>query len=101
MKKNTNNTFCCESLDFFIKEKEYPILYSKAYRSFDMRVLDGGSSVIVMKYCPWCGEKFPKELTDTFFSELSKCLNKDAGLDDIDDAPKEFQTDEWWKKRGL
>jgi hypothetical protein len=50
-------------------------------------------------YCPWCGTKLPKELSDTWF----ETLEKEYGIDDPYkiNYPQEFNTDEWWIKRGL
>jgi Zn-finger nucleic acid-binding protein len=53
-----------------------------------------------MNYCPFCGAKFPERLD----GELSKILQTEYGLEswkEYKKAPKEFKTDEWWKKRGL
>ena len=99
--KNNKVNFCCELLNYYLSEKEIPIIYNQQDRSFSIRVLDGGSSVITMRYCPWCGKEFPENLRNIFFDELSKYLNKDAGIEDIDGAHKDFQTDAWWKKRKL
>ena len=54
----------------------------------------------VMKYCPYCRAKLPRQLDD----KLTEILQKEYGLTswkDYKKAPKEFHTDEWWKKRGL
>jgi hypothetical protein len=57
-----------------------------------------------MEYCPYCGKKMPKELTDEWYD----ILEKEYGLIDVNPGdyhdkriPKEFWTDEWWRKRGL
>ncbi|MDR3223979.1 MAG: hypothetical protein LBT03_00095 [Holosporales bacterium] len=54
----------------------------------------------VLAYCPFCGAKFPERLGD----KLTEILQKEYGLGswkDYKKTPPEFQTDEWWKKRGL
>lgn len=54
----------------------------------------------IMDYCPFCGAKLPERLDD----KLTEILQKEYGLNswrDYKKAPKEFHTDEWWKKRGL
>ena len=53
-----------------------------------------------MDYCPFCGAKLPERLD----SKLTEILQKEYGLTswrDYKKAPKEFHTDEWWKKREL
>ena len=53
-------------------------------------------------YCPWCGSKLPKELSDEWFDILE---NEYGILDphhtERKKVPIEFKTDEWWKKREL
>ncbi len=53
-----------------------------------------------MDYCPFCGAKFPERLD----KKLTEILQNEYGLTswrDYKQAPHEFDTDEWWKKRGL
>ena len=53
-----------------------------------------------MDYCPFCGAKLPDRLDN----KLTEILQKEYGLEswkDYKKAPKEFHTDEWWRKRGL
>jgi hypothetical protein len=57
----------------------------------------------VIDFCPFCGTKVPKSLT----KKRSEILEREFGIDDPYDTkqkkriPQEFETDEWWKKRGL
>ncbi len=55
-----------------------------------------------LNFCPWCGKKMPKDLWDRWYDEIEK-LGFELPLepDDYDKIPKEYMTDEWWKKRGL
>ena len=54
-----------------------------------------------IKFCPWCGEKLPKELDDEWGTILEKEYGiKMPGLNK-DKVPQEFLTEDWWKKRGL
>ncbi len=39
---------------------EVPIVYIAKYKEFAIKVLDGGSSYIVLKFCPWCGHILPR-----------------------------------------
>jgi len=55
---------------------------------------------VPVNYCYLCGTKLPERLDD----KLTEILQKEYGLTswrDYKKAPKEFHTDEWWKKRGL
>lgn len=33
--------------------------YFPEYREYGLIIHDGGSSVILIQYCPWCGSKLP------------------------------------------
>jgi hypothetical protein len=103
------------------------ILYSPVGRSYSIPV---GSSKekgvdVGISYCPFCGVKFPSDLGEKWFEvirtelgedylpdsevEFEKFLCRKTGEKYIPDPnrptpkplPEEFQTDEWWKKRGL
>jgi hypothetical protein len=34
---------------------EETIRYIAKFREYGVRVLDGGSSYVVLRFCPWCG----------------------------------------------
>ncbi|WP_316353402.1 DUF6980 family protein [Candidatus Trichorickettsia mobilis] len=89
--------YCCDELQFHIKERERIIIYIPITRSYLIKVSDHVGQEI--KFCPWCGNKLPKDLTTIRASIIFDELH----LDDYDDQrlPSEFKTDEWWKKRGL
>ena len=36
--------------------------YSAAFREYGLIVHDGGSSVVIIAYCPWCGTQLPGSL---------------------------------------
>lgn len=75
--------------------------YDEKTRDFSIKSPVSGSHRI--PFCPWCGTKFPKDLID----EWHQILEEEYGIDSPDNTeqskriPAEFQTDEWWKKRGL
>jgi len=57
-----------------------------------------------LQFCLFCGTKLPEPL----FEQWAEILEKEYGLDNpySDEEqkkriPREFLTDEWWKKRGL
>ena len=71
----------------------------KEYATRDLGEYTGGD-FDAMLYCPFCGAKLPERLDD----KLTEILQGEYGLSswkDYKKAPKEFHTDEWWKKRGL
>ncbi|MBB1243091.1 hypothetical protein GL263_05850 [Streptomyces durbertensis] len=56
-------------------------------------VPDGGSSGLVIDFCPWCGARPPESRRDGWFDELER-----LGLDpDVDAPPAEYTDDRWWR----
>jgi hypothetical protein len=107
---------CCEDMDFFLKEKKVAIFYNPIFREYYIRLrsyIDGKQAIYA---CPWCGYKFPKSLLEIYID----LLQRDYGMSyrvsigeywdfvncvsyskESDKVPEEFNSDEWWKKRGL
>lgn len=92
-------------MNFFLKENKVSIGYSKRFRSYYLNLKSSGGCQDIY-YCPWCGKKLPKNLDNEYDTELSNVLK--IPVDEISlynyhdpNLPKEFKTDEWWKKRGL
>jgi hypothetical protein len=102
----------CSSLEDSLEE-DYPIVYMpniKTYGILKERNFKDGYWVEGNKaeycdfepinYCKSCGAKLPEKLD----RQLTEILQNEYGLEtwrDYKSAPAEFQTDEWWKKRGL
>ncbi len=94
-----NDSYCCEKLKFHHLNKEQIIFYIQQYREYGIKVNNDVYQKI--DFCPWCGCKFSTSLKCQFFEALSNELNKEVGIDDLHQAPAEFKSDEWWKKRNL
>lgn len=79
------------------------ICYNRKYRSYSLSPIC--LPTYALTYCPYCGTKVPKELYDEWYQELGKLGYTEEQLTDYEFArtgiPEEFQTDAWWKKRGL
>jgi hypothetical protein len=96
---------CCENLQTSVKRNE--IVYNKLRGCFWFYIkcdYDDSYGLYRLGYCPFCGTQLPKDRMD----EFEEILEKDYGimLCDVDPRdpstyPPEFQTDEWWRKRGL
>ena len=60
-----------------------------------------------IKFCPWCGKKFPERIDpwDTIKKEYGEDYVKYSHEPSYKKLPpelmKEFETDEWWKKRNI
>ena len=87
---------CRRELGHAISDDDVPIVFVAKFREIGIRVLDGGSSYILLSTCPWCGRALPASLRDEWFNELKR-----RGIDDpvTDTIPSEF-TDERWYSRG-
>lgn len=64
--------FCCGKMTTAVKSDEIPIVYWPQFREFGIRVLDGGSSLIVLNTCPWCGQRLPESLRDKWFEKAER-----------------------------
>jgi hypothetical protein len=101
--------YCCTALQKRIEQRcdvhkdvfdcpDNLICYIDKIDEYGLIIHDGGSSYICISYCPFCGSKLPDSKRDMWFDTLEE-LGFDSPL--FQDIPKEFQTDEWWKKRKL
>ena len=64
------NTFCCEMMtyhlnEFFktpVNEDNFDVVMKFFSKSgvYGIPIYDGGTSVIAINYCPWCGIKLPE-----------------------------------------
>lgn len=88
---------CCAEMTQHLDEGEVAITYWDRFRDYGIKVLDGGSSVQSIYYCPWCGDKLSNSLRDEWFDLIDQLGLEpgDAGI------PDEFLSAEWWQRRGL
>lgn len=103
MSKNISTavSYCCGALDYQIESVSCPVEYSKQWREYSIRDFKS-TSISLMMFCPNCGTKLPSSLRDQWFDALEKEYGlEDPIEEDKKQIPKEFLTDDWWKKRGL
>lgn len=91
--------YCCEQFLFHLNKKEKIIVYESCFRRYLLRSDYWQMNTIY--FCPWCGKKLPENLANKFFEVIKEELETFVAADEIHKLPKEFKTDEWWKKRGL
>jgi len=90
---------CCEQMRAVLDGAESALVYVAKFREYGIKVLDGGSSFVVIAHCPWCGSALPETLRDRWFDEIEA-----LGLsfpEDEEEIPTEFADDTWYKSRGL
>ncbi len=97
---------------FFVLKEDHSIFYQSRTRTY--HVITGRSFVDTntgektrevvdrLVFCPWCGKKLPKDLWNEWYDEIEE-LGFELPLepDDYNKIPKEYMTEEWWKKKGL
>lgn len=101
--------FCCPEIEVLINDPESPLEYEPTRRFYSLvsvprayRKKNELSRAFEVVYCPACGAKLPKDLSDEWFALVEKEFGITSVLDEkIDALPQEFTTDAWWKNRGL
>lgn len=99
------NTHCCETmrrnLEFTCAQHSSPfecpdalVSYSPRFNEYGLIVHGGGSSVVGIAFCPWCGSKLPESLRDRWFAELEALGFGDPGVQSI---PERYRTDAWYR----
>ncbi|GAA2406212.1 hypothetical protein GCM10010420_37640 [Streptomyces glaucosporus] len=67
------------------------VRFDARFREYGLIVHDGGTSVIGIAFCPWCGRKLPESARDRWFDELES-----RGIDPWEDEiPEEFRDGRW------
>lgn len=84
----------CERMAASVSERA--LIYADKFREYGVAVPDGGSSKIVLCYCPFCGQRLPKPLRNAWFDELTKLdLEPDGALPEI------LRTGAWWRAQQI
>jgi hypothetical protein len=68
------------------------VVYLPKFDEYGLPVRDGGTSMIVIGHCPWCGVRLPESRRDAWFDEMER-----LGIDPWkDDVPADYRSDAWW-----
>lgn len=97
---------CCGQMRLAVEERceQHPnrydcpdalVDYVEKFDEYGLIVHDGGSSYVVIDYCPWCGAKLPESKRDEWFDRL-EAMGLDPGIDD-EEIPPEYQSGAWWR----
>jgi len=79
-----------------IEEQDFPVVFIPKFREVGMEILDGGDSLVLFTFCPWCGSTLPKSLRDEWFDELERRNIDPFGTS----VPNEFLGAEWYNNDG-
>jgi hypothetical protein len=88
-------------VDFVCEQHQDPdlcpdklVTYIPRFREYGLLVHDGGSSVCVIGFCPWCGTRLPESLRDAWFKRMDA-----LGIDwPAQEPPPEYADPTWWSK---
>jgi hypothetical protein len=68
------------------------VVYLPTFDEYGLPVRDGGTSMTVIGFCPWCGARLPQSRRDAWFDEMER-----LGLDPWEDEiPAGYTSDAWW-----
>lgn len=68
------------------------VVYLPKFDEYGLPVRDGGTSMVVIGHCPWCGARLPGSRRDAWFDEMER-----LGLDPWEDeVPVEYHSSDWW-----
>lgn len=59
---------CCQEMQMMVEE-ENSIVFLEKFQEYGVPIRDGGSSYLLMNYCPWCGARLPSSTCDGEMSE--------------------------------
>ncbi|MDX3105597.1 DUF6980 family protein [Nonomuraea angiospora] len=93
---------CCESMVRQVTWKcdQHPnpsdcpdmlIRFNEQFVEYGLLIHDGGSSSIIISFCPWCGTRLPESQRDRWFDAL-EALGIEPGDDEI---PAEYRDGRW------
>jgi hypothetical protein len=72
--------------------EEAALIYTPKFREYGIQIFDGGSSFMVIRYCPWCGMELPTSLRDQWFDVIDQ-----LGLaSESEQLPAQYRSDAWW-----
>jgi hypothetical protein len=86
----------CEQHDDPFECPDNLIFYSLKFDEYGLIVHDGGSSYIMIEFCPWCGTKLPESKRDLWVDTL-----EELGFDEPfeQEIPQKFRSDEWYRSK--
>ncbi len=69
--------------------------YSAKYDEYGIIVHDGGSSVVGIDFCPWCGSKLPESKRVRWFEELERLGFREPLEDEVPDIYRDAR---WYSR---
>jgi len=67
------------------------VMFDARFQEYGLIIHDGGTSVVGIAFCPWCGSRLPDSQRDRWFEELER-----RGIDPWEDEiPDEYRDGRW------
>lgn len=82
-------------------EGDVAVVYVPKYREYGIRVLNGGTSFVVIDFCPWRGQRLPRNLRLLWFRKIEQLGFEVGGADWDARLPEEYRSEKWWRDLGL
>ncbi len=71
------------------------VTYDEKFDEHGLIIHDGGSSHLLISFCPWCGRRLPDSKRDRWFEELEALGFSDPFEEEL---PEQYRTAKWWKE---
>ena len=55
---------CCEKMAYYVGHEDEIMYFFEKFNEYLIPVHDGGSSGILIRFCPWCGKRLPDSTRD-------------------------------------
>jgi hypothetical protein len=83
-------------------DPQCPVLFDPSECQFAL-METWGPAILLISHCPWSGKPLPKSLSDEWNDAVNDVLGTDewSHEDAREKLPREFWTEDWWRKRGL
>ncbi len=69
------------------------VVYLPYFDEYGLPLRDGGTSMILVQHCPFCGTELPQSKRDAWMDAMEQ-LGIDVWEGEI---PEPYQSDNWWK----
>lgn len=69
------------------------VTYTEKFDEYGLIIHDGGTSFLLIQFCPWCGARLPESRRDEWFERIES-----LGLEPDDERiPEELKSGAWWR----
>ena len=87
-------TFQCEQHSGAWACADALVGYLPKFNEYGLIIHDGGTSISLIQYCPWCGTKLPQSKRNEWFDTLEALGFDNPSEQEI---PSKFNSNEWYE----